>query len=181
MKAREHDPGRLDVERFAEERGQLAGEWPLSSMSRLVEGCHSEWAPAATDRVAWQASGERRRAADGAQTWLHLIVDARVELTCQRCLGPIEIPLAIDRWFRFVAGEQQAAALDADSEEDVLASTRALDLQALAEDELLLALPLVPRHPSCPQPLVVPVSDGQAASEAEHPFAALAGLKRPRH
>ena len=88
--------------------------------------------------------------------------------------------------FHFVEGEQQAAELDADSEDDVLASTRAFDLQTLAEDELLLALPLVPRHAVCPQPLL---PEGAAAAdeaslaepESAHPFSVLAALKRGPH
>ena len=47
---------------------------------------------------------------------------------------------------RFVDGEAQAEALDADSEDDVLALAPALDLRTLVEDELLLAWPIVPRH-----------------------------------
>jgi uncharacterized protein len=107
---------------------------------------------------------------------------ARLNLTCQRCLGAVPAPLAVVSRFRFVAGETQAAALDAEAEEDVLASTRSLDLRTLAEDELLLALPIVPRHDVCPTPLPRPSAgpDDEAAA-APNPFAALAGLKKARH
>ncbi len=51
----------------------------------------------------------------------------------------------------------------------------AIDLRALIEDELLLALPLIPRHDVCPQPLVQAAADDvERAGE----FAALAALKR---
>jgi uncharacterized protein len=90
--------------------------------------------------------------------------------------------LQFERWFHFVDGEDQAAELDAESEEDVLASTRSLDLRQLAEDELLLALPLVPRHDVCPQPLLPAMSDPLDEDAAPpNPFAALAALKRDRH
>ena len=111
------------------------------------------------------------------QTWLHLHAQASLALVCQRCLGPVETPLMAQRSFLFVAGEETAAQLDADSEDDVLALTRSLDLQELVEDELLLALPLVPRHELCPQPL--PMEHGDAPDEERpNPFAALAALKR---
>ena len=58
----------------------------------------------------------------------------------------------------------------------MLALEPALDLQSLVEDELLLALPLVPRHEVCPEPL--PLEPEPAAPAAAHPFAALAALKR---
>ena len=99
-------------------------------------------------------------------------------LVCQRCLGPVEAVLDADRSFLFVAGEDAAAALDADSEDDVLALTRSLDLRELVEDELLLALPLVPRHEECPEPLEVPPDADAPVEEKKNPFAVLAALKR---
>lgn len=185
MKSREHDPRRLDVERFAAEGGRLEGEWPLGEMERLCGACHAAPGRDAPDRVRWSAHGEQRRQAGrGARTWLRLTLDARVDLTCQRCLSAVTVPLAVDRWFQFEADEQRAAALDAESAEDVLVSSRSFDLRELAEDELLLALPLVPRHDVCPQPLPVPAGTDElpdAAGPAANPFAALAALKRKPH
>jgi len=181
MKAREHDPQRLDVERFASDAGSLQGDWPLRALERLVGSTCPDAPPGAQDRVAWQVRGEHRRAAGQGQTWLRLSLDATVNLTCQRCLAPVATPLVVDRWFRFVAGEAEAAVLDEDLEEDVLASTRSLDLLQLAEDELLLALPLVPRHEVCPVPLSAPTLEIAVDEAAAHPFAVLAGLKPDRH
>ena len=77
----------------------------------------------------------------------------------------------------FVKGEDAAAALDAEAEDDVLALTPALDLRELIEDELLLALPLVPRHAHCPEPLPRAFVEDPAVDPADNPFAALAVLK----
>ena len=90
------------------------------------------------------------------------------------------VALAVRPSLRFVRGEAQAEALDEDSEEDVLALTPALDLQPLVEDELILALPLVPRHEQCPKPLPMSAGEGeiQQADAADHAFAALASLRR---
>jgi uncharacterized protein len=80
---------------------------------------------------------------------------------------------------RFVGDEAQAEALDEHSDDDVLALSAALDLHALVEDELILALPLVPRHARCPQPL--PMSAGEAdmaSAQGPSAFAALAGLRK---
>jgi len=93
-------------------------------------------------------------------------------------------PLAVERSFRFVRSEAEAEAEDIDSEEDVLVISRALDLRKLVEDELILALPLVPRHAVCPQPLPLPQEPLPEPEEpAPNPFAALAVLKRgkPSH
>jgi uncharacterized protein len=66
---------------------------------------------------------------------------------------PVELEVDVARALRFVADEATAEALDAESEDDVLALPRRLDLHDLVEDELLLALPLVPMHTTCPVPL----------------------------
>jgi uncharacterized protein len=179
MAARVFDPFRLDVQAFANDAGELTGGWPLRRFGRIAQTLHAETPPTEADQVAWAARGEHR-AARGAQpqTWLHLKAQARLRLECQRCLQPVDAALDIDRSFRFVAGEDAAAQLDTDSEDDVLALTRALDLAELVEDELLLALPLVPRHEVCPAPLRPANEPGDPQREQAHPFAALAALKR---
>lgn len=177
MKPRSHDPRRLDVEALAKDGDVLEGRWPLLSLERLTEAAHADAMPGDADAVTWRAQGERRTVRGGLpQTWLHLHAQAGLSLVCQRCLGPIQTPLDIQRSFLFVAGEQAAAEQDADSEDDVLALTHALDLRELVEDELLLALPLVPRHQVCPHPLPLG-TDEEPAEQRPHPFAALAALK----
>lgn len=178
MKSRVFDPLRLDVEAFALESATLDGHWPVASLRRLA-GTLMEVADGAA--VAWHAIG-RRRARVGAEgeTWLELRAEARLTLQCQRCLAPLQADVRFDRRFRFVRDEAAAEALDAEIDDDVLATTRTLDLRALVEDELLLALPLVPRHDRCPQPLPA-TSAGAAEALAEaprrNPFGALAGWR----
>ena len=147
---------------------RAAGRWPASiACARARQP--SSVRPRPT-RSRWSARGERRELRGGeGQTWLHLTADCRVALQCQRCLQPVGCELAVQRAFLFVAGEDAAAQLDADSEDDVLALTRALDLRELIEDELLLALPLVPRHEVCPAPL--PFIADEEPARAENPFA----------
>ena len=132
--------------------------------------------------VAWHASGERRaQRGKDAQTWLQLTAECLLPLTCQRCLQAVEVPLSLRHSYRFVSDEASAAEADIDADEDVLVSTRSLDVPALIEDELLLALPLVPRHEgACPQPLVAPVDAADLASATasrDNPFDMLAALK----
>ncbi len=165
MKTSRHDALRLDVAAFAADGETLSGQWPGHTMARLAELQVPPQDGALAD-VSWQAQGERRAVPAGeAELWLKLQVTTPVWLTCQRCLQPMPCVLALDQRLRFVAGEAQAEALDADSDDDVLALSRSLDLRELAEDELLLALPLVPRHDECPQPL--PVAIGLESEEGE--------------
>ena len=178
MPARDFDPFRLEVQAFAKEAGELEGRWPLALLDRVAESALSEAAGGGIGEVGWSARGERRATRGGDfQTWLHVKASAALPLECQRCLQPVTVVLEVARSFLFVHGEDTAAQIDADSEDDVLAMTRALDLRELIEDELLLAMPLVPRHEVCPMPL--PVSPNEEFADVEpNPFAVLAALKR---
>ncbi|GHC99505.1 hypothetical protein GCM10007320_56120 [Pseudorhodoferax aquiterrae] len=169
----------LDIKAFAQSGGKRQQEDRLADYPRLLE----EAAGRGTDRpVRWHAVGQLRQAAGVApQVWLHLQAEADVPLTCQRCLEPVDEPLSVDRWFRFVADEAQAAREDEEAEEDVLVLDPAFDLQALVEDELLMALPLVPRHAVCPDAVRMEVADpgfAQAEADKPNPFGVLADLKR---
>ena len=101
-------------------------------------------------------------------------------MICQRCMGPVTVDLVVQRSFRFVADEATAAALDDESEEDVLVVSREFDLLGLVEDELLMAMPLVPRHEQCPTEVPMEASDEDFEAESArkaNPFAALANLR----
>lgn len=181
--AKPFDPLRLDVERFARDGAALEGAWPLSAFERLAESQADGIAPAGRE-VHWRASGQRfERVGASTEVWLHLDARASVRLVCQRCLQAMDAAIQIDRSFRFVRDEGEAAELDAQVDEDILVLGRSLDLRELVEDELILALPLVPRHDDCrhpqgtrAQPEAAPGAGAEAARP--HPFAALASLKR---
>lgn len=174
----EFDPRRLNVQAFAQAGSSLSGTDLLSKYERLLAETGS---PGANREVRWTAQGEQQTDASGhARVWLHLEAGVSLPLTCQRCLGPADIEVAVSRDFRFVATEEQAEAEDEEAEEDVLVLSRDFDLLALVEDELLMELPLVPRHAVCPGDVKLAVQDAdfEAASAAKpNPFAALAGLK----
>ena len=183
MRASSSDPSRLDVVAFAKAAGHLSGTTELAGLTRLTENAlsPSDGFPAAID---WSLEGLcTERAGREPEVRLHLVARCTLWLQCQRCLQPLAQPLQVDGLFRFVAGDEEAARLDDESEhEDVLPLPRALKLDDLIEDELILALPIIPRHDTCPQPLVFVgdaiADDTPAAIEpAPHPFAALARLK----
>jgi len=177
---RDPDPHRLDVAAFASAGGQLAAEWPANRLTRLTAATLEPEDGASRADIGWHVKGERRvLAGAGVQPSLSLGAETEVTLECQRCLQPMRVPLRAERRIFFVEGEDAAEALDAEGEDDVLALTAALDLADLVEDELLLALPLVPRHEHCPEPLPRPfVEDDPAIDPADNPFAVLAALKR---
>lgn len=173
------DPRRVDIAAACADALALSGQLPLAALDRLAEGGNTS---AADTPVDWVAHFELRPAAGGpSERWLGLRASAQVRRECQRCLQPVTLALAVDRRLRFVDDEATASALDVDSEDDVLVASRQFDLQTLVEDELLLAMPLVPMHDTCLAPMVRPAAD-EAVEPQAHPFAALAALKRgPGH
>jgi uncharacterized protein len=175
---KDYSPDRLDVKAFVQAGAQLNGHDSLLKYERLAQeaqGLHPDL------YVDWQAHGELRVLdGDVHQVWLHLKAQASFPMVCQRCMTPVDVPLEVDRSFRFVADEATAEALDDDVEEDLLALSREFDLHELIEDELLMALPVVPRHDACPVavPMASSEDDFEAASaEKPNPFAALATLR----
>jgi uncharacterized protein len=162
----------LDIAAAAVAGARLEGIWPLAALDRRGAGA------ADVGDVVWSAHFESRaRPGVGSQPHLHLVAHASVARECQRCLQPMVVDLEVERDFLFVADEQTAGELDADSEDDVLVLSHRFDLRALVEDELLLALPLVPRHQRCPVPLAATQAPADEPA-ARHPFAALEALKR---
>jgi uncharacterized protein len=173
MKERSLDPLALDVSALCKQAGVLQGQAPLMSMQRLSEA----FVAASDSSTGWQANGSLRPVTGGEpELWLALQAQSEVPLQCQRCLQPMAEKLVVDRHFRFARSEEEAAALDEESEDDVLALPARLDLLALLEDELILALPIVPRHDVCPQPLPLP-AEAPEEQAAANPFAALATLR----
>lgn len=175
------NPRRLDARAFAEAGARLDGDITLGEFERLLAEQHPE--ASATAVVHWSAQGDLRPGPGGAPSvWMHLRATLDLAITCQRCLGPVEVPLSVDRWFRFVADEATAEAEDNDSEEDLLALEPKPDLLGLIEDELLMELPLVPMHGVCPVPpahlAVEPVALADDPPARPHPFAALSKLRK---
>jgi uncharacterized protein len=174
----ESPPTQLDIKAFAHTGGALAGHDSLLKYERLKQEART----LSTETVLnWSAKGEVRADESGAeQIWLRLQVDLCMPMVCQRCMGPVDTALLIDQSFRFVASEEAAEAEDEESEEDILVLSQEFNLADLIEDEVLMALPVVPRHETCPVDVKLEVVDAgfeAALAEKLNPFAALASLK----
>lgn len=176
------NPDRLDARAFAQAGARLQMETPLAHLSRLREEAAGDGPSLGS--VHWEAQGEMRPGPAGAPSvpWMRLTARTSLPLICQRCLGPVDTSLEVDRWFRFVADEATAEAQDDDCEEDLLALEPRPALFDVLEDELLMALPLVPMHETCPVAVVLQAGerggDDDAAPPKKNPFAALQRLKK---
>ncbi len=174
-------PQALDVRPLARSGAPLSGQVALQELPRWRDGA-PDWPADAAETIApvlaWALRAEYRVLPGGReQLWLHLDLSGWVPQVCQRCLTVYLQPIEVDRWFRFVADEATADAQDDDCEEDLLVWTPRFPVRDWLEDELLLALPLVPMHDTCPQALPFEPDAYLAAAEKPHPFAALSALK----
>jgi uncharacterized protein len=133
------------------------------------------------DRLAEPTGSATVRADFGQQgRWpvARLEVAGDVVLTCQRCLGPMRRKLVSEA--KLVFADEGAPELP-DGYEAVGGDPRKLDLAALVEDELLLAVPIIPQHDpdeACELPDAAAATDEQGAEAAQmrRPFAGLKDL-----
>lgn len=158
----------LDAESLAAAGTVIEKEFQLADFDRLADRLARPegkvTARLALSRAAGVVAGD-------------LVVRAEVELTCQRCFGPVARRLESASELAFVASADAPAPAD---REAVAGDPRRLDLAALVEDELLLSLPLIARHAEG-EACAAPADAAGAGAEAEETPAAMrrpfAGLK----
>jgi len=157
----------IDGLEFAKAGSRLQGAWPAGEFPRLQDALRSS-----TGTVRYELQGvpeERGRPA------LHLKVQGELHLTCQRCLGALAFPLRIEASLRLAATQQEADAepLGAEGPECIVAG-KEMPVQALVEDEVLLAIPIAPRHEACAG--AAREAAAKAPGARQTPFAGLRGL-----
>ena len=181
------NPKHLDVAAFAQTAEIMSGAAALEDFHRLQSSCVPNQNAGVQNHqhegalIRWELVGECKAVMGGQpQVWLHLKAQAQVQLECQRCLENVVYALNIDRRFLFAKDEATAQEWDETVEEDILVLTSRLDVHELVEDELLLALPLIPRHEKCPShaPALAVLKAQSDEDELDHPFAVLAQLKK---
>lgn len=165
-------PPHVDPRKLADRAATLAGELQLSQLKRLADPLEDDQGVVRA-RFAF-GRDEQRTAVIRSQ------LDVEVKMICQRCLEPVVLPIHSECDYAVV--NEGASSQHLPKGYDVLeVGEDPLDLLALVEDELLLALPIVPLHdPEICQPPVGP--DEPEPSEDEvtrsNPFSVLAQLKR---
>ena len=100
--------------------------------------------------------------------------------TCQRCLDPVAVSLDVDSELALLEDENHVALLDEGTEiilVDELTDDNKLWLLPMIEDELLVDLPLAPKHDDCEMAVTEVGELPEAVAEKENPFAVLASLK----
>ena len=118
------------------------------------------------------------------QQILELAVKGRIHLVCQSCLQDCGLDLAQESRFVMVATEAEADAFQMeDDQQEPLVASQHYDLLSLIEDEILLSLPLIPKHSegAC-QPHASSFGAGGEAADVlekpQNPFNILKNMKK---
>ncbi|HXS27927.1 MAG TPA: YceD family protein [Steroidobacteraceae bacterium] len=125
-----------EVDLLADGRARLDFEIPLAELPRLRAHLAR-----AEGSVAGHVSFERERGLPVAD----VAMACRAQLVCQRCLEPLELPIESAGRVALVADAAEADRAPAELE-TIHAPGHRIALRDLVEEELLLALPIVPRH-----------------------------------
>ncbi|SDD07307.1 YceD family protein [Aquimonas voraii] len=163
-------PETVDAARMLSGRRCFEGSLPISMLPRFAEALER-----ADGEVAYAL--EFGRDAVGVE-FLEIRAQCAPWLTCQRTLEPYQHPLDVLQRLGLIRKESDEAGLPEGYEPLLLPEDRQLHPRDLIEDELILALPLVPARPDAELP---PQLAGAAEAEPEakpNPFAALAALKK---
>jgi uncharacterized protein len=110
----------------------------------------------------------------------HVTLSVVLTPVCQRCLGAMRLPIAADSHLALVESEAQAATVPEEFE-TFLAADGHCTLAALVAEELLLALPIAPRHGAAErcgaEPAVAATTQAcSRTAETQRPFADLRRL-----
>ena len=132
----------IDGLEFARSGSELHGAWPVAGFSRLRDLLRTD-----EGTLQYELLGVAQERGYPA---LRLRIVGTLQLVCQRCLGALEFPLQIDVSLGLAAtqAEIDAEPLEAEGPERIVAG-KEMAVRDLVEDEVLLAIPLAPRHERC--------------------------------
>ena len=166
-------PSHIDPRKLADRGNTLAGDWPLKQFERLCEQLVSD---AGNVHARFEFGRDEQR-----MIVMRGELDVEVQMVCQRCLEPATLPVHSEFIYAVL---KEGASLDGlpKGYDALEVGEEPLDLIAVVEDELLLALPIVPAHDpdKCQHPAGFAAAPEPSVNEVSrsNPFDVLAQLKR---
>lgn len=170
-------PVQLDPVTLAARGRGLRGTLPIAGFHRLTA-----WLPHTDGTLAFTLDFGRD---DHGRSCLQGHVSGGLGMICERCLG--EYTLTLDHAFSLVlvTSEAEAETLPEEVDAVVIGEARSMQTADLVEDEIILALPLVPRcerAEDCRPAVELLASeelDGADPDARQNPFAGLADEMDP--
>ncbi len=163
-----------DVDRLADRQAEVAFEIPLDQMPRVREQFAS-----ATGKVHGIARFRREAGFRVAE----LEMDGSAQLVCQRCLEPMQVPIAGSAHVALIVSENEADGVPPEFETVHVPENR-VRVRDLVEEELLLTLPISPLHEDaggCGVKSEPDAPDDAPVHETQRPFEQLGELLKRSH
>lgn len=165
-------PAEIDPIQLSEEGTRLMGELSGTSMSRLREDCTAMSGPVRIDL--------RFEKTVGGQRLMSGTIELACQTICQRCMQSMDLSLETKTLTLLLKPEEEAASGGSEVRESIIAEGR-VSLSSLVEDELLLAMPMIPMHDSSECSVTGCTSGSNLRDDAtankQSPFAVLGALK----
>lgn len=160
-------PVHIDPWEFARNRRYCSGEVAVSATHSL-----REWAENDKNNIHLRLEGEVDK---NQYPRLRGEVAVTLQLQCQRCLEmmPFEVKHAFD--YVLIADPAQEDRIE-DGSETLICADHELELAWFAEEEVLLAMPMIAKHDNCAAPQGSSVLPESTPETTENPFAALKEL-----
>jgi uncharacterized protein len=164
----------IDNFAFAKKNERLAGELSLADCSRLNElllnsAAISESNNKPAGSISYVLQGKTDTA---GQPILNLSLTTSLTTTCQRCLSEMPLNLSLNFNYLIDVSDTDLSANEIDNSDDidVQQASQHMDVIALLEDEIIMAMPIAPIHEESCGEIV------SQSGEKPNPFAILKGL-----
>lgn len=162
-------PEQIDPYRYAEQGLGLTGVLKIKDMHRIGENLRHEDDTAA---VNLQFGIDEQ-----GINFLKGHLETQLTLLCQRCMKPFIYEIISDFILGIVNNLDEANALP-ERYEPALTKEGTLALRELIEDEIILNLPIIPRHEPEDCEVKLPLTDSEwEQGKGKNPFSVLQSLK----
>lgn len=166
-------PEHIEPLRLARSQRLLHGRLPLSRMPRLVTSLEDDAGEIDVDlKFDVDVTGI---------AWMEGYLTGTLSLCCQRCMQQLLMPIDVTFKLAMIESESEIERLGEQYEPLLLEDDSLVSVVELVEDELLLALPIVPKHDTVEcnagEEIVEQVVEVKPEPK-KNPFAVLADLKR---
>ena len=158
----------IDALDFAHNDGEHHGKIAVSELERL-----QDYLVGNCGELKYTVTGVLDR---NAKPILRIVVQGSINLRCQRCLGELRHVLDLRTDLLLTRNEDELSRLDENESVDGVLAIPDMDILALIEDEIILGLPISPRHGE--SECSMGELNGSDAADAKPLFTALAQLKK---
>lgn len=166
-----HIPEHIDPFRLAEQKISLSGLLNVENMPRLRESIRESGSKVKVDMTFGMD--------EQGTTFVQGHLETNLMLICQRCMEPFVYEIITNFTLGIVNTLDEANALPRQYE-PVIAKEGELAVLELIEDELILNLPIIPKHQPEECKVKLPLTDSSWDKEdkGENPFKVLESIKR---